>query len=88
MHYWQGRSTVDYHQFEFSNDDHHARKEWVMTANLKLITSFILRVIEYGILGEGSQNSTNQKQESTVSSPLIGWNLRAFPENFVLYWLG
>ena len=31
--------------------------------------------IEYGIFGEGSQISTNQKRESTVFSLLIGRNL-------------
>ena len=31
--------------------------------------------IEYGIIGEGSQFSTNQKRESTVSWLLIGRNL-------------
>ena len=41
--------------------------------------------IEYGIFGEGSQISTNQKRESTVFSPLIGQNLRPFPENTVHY---
>ena len=41
--------------------------------------------IEYEIIGEGSQISTNQKRESTVSWLLIGRNLRPFPDNFVLY---
>ena len=41
--------------------------------------------IEYEIIGEGSQISTNQKRERTVSWLLIGRNLRPFPENFVLY---
>ena len=40
--------------------------------------------LEYGIFGEGSQISTNQKRERTVFSLLIGWNLRPFPENFAL----
>ena len=44
--------------------------------------------IEYEIIGEGSQISTNQKRESTVSWLLIGRNLRPFPDNFVLYWEG
>ena len=43
--------------------------------------------IEYEIIGEGSQISTNQKRESTVSWLLIGRNLRPFPDNFVLYTL-
>ena len=43
-------------------------------------------VIEYGIFGEGSQISTNQKREGTVFSLLIGQNLRPFPENTVLCW--
>ena len=43
------------------------------------------RYIEYEIIGEGSQISTNQKRESTVSWLLIGRNLRPFPDNFVLY---
>ena len=43
-------------------------------------------VIEYEIIGEGSQILTNQKRESTVFSLLIGRNLRPFPDNFVLYW--
>ena len=42
-------------------------------------------LIEYEIIGEGSQILTNQKQESTVFSLLIGRNLRHFPDNFVLY---
>ena len=42
-------------------------------------------IIEYEIIGEGSQISTNQKRESTVSWLLIGRNLRPFPDNFVLY---
>ena len=41
--------------------------------------------IEHEIIGEGSQISTNQKRESTVSWLLIGRNLRPFPDNFVLY---
>ena len=45
-------------------------------------------VIEYGIFGEGSQISTNQKREGTVFSLLIGQNLIPFPKNTVLrlYW--
>ena len=43
--------------------------------------------IEYEIIGEGSQISTNQKRESTVSWLLIGRNLRPFPDNFVLYYI-
>ena len=38
-------------------------------------------IMEYGIIGDGSQISTNQKRESTVFSLLIGENLRPFPEN-------
>ena len=30
-------------------------------------------------------NLANQKRESSVSSLLIGWNLRPFPENTALY---
>ena len=44
-----------------------------------------LRAIEYEIFGEGSQISANQKQENGAFSPLIGQNLRPFPDNFVLY---
>ena len=42
-------------------------------------------VLEYEIIGEGSQISANQKQESTVSWLLIGRNLRPFPDNFALF---
>ena len=42
-------------------------------------------MIEYGIFGEGSQISINQRRESTVFSFLIGRNLGLFPENTVLY---
>ena len=42
-------------------------------------------VLEYDIFGEGSQVSTNQKRECTVLSLLIGWNLRLFLENTILY---
>ena len=42
-------------------------------------------VIEYEIIGEGSQISTNQKRENSAFSLLIGRNLRPFPDNFVLY---
>ena len=35
----------------------------------------IIQNIEYEIIGEGSQISTNQKRESTVSWLLIGRNL-------------
>ena len=45
----------------------------------------ICKKIVYKIIGEGSQISTNQKRESTVSWLLIGRNLRPFPDNFVLY---
>ena len=45
----------------------------------------ICKKIVYEIIGEGSQISTNQKRESTVSWLLIGRNLRPFPDNFVLY---
>ena len=48
---------------------------------------FYNETIEYEIIGEGSQISTNQKRESTVSWLLIGRNLRPFPDNFVLYYL-
>ena len=44
--------------------------------------------IEYEIFGEGSQFSANQKRENTVSSLLIGCNMRPFPENTVLYCIG
>ena len=44
-----------------------------------------VKPIEYEIFGEGSHISTNQRQESTVFSLLIGLNVRPFPENFVLY---
>ena len=42
---------------------------------------------ECGIIGEGSQISTNQKRECTVFSLLIGRNLGAIPspKNTVLY---
>ena len=36
------------------------------------VLSLFCFLIEYGIPGEGSQISTNQKRESTVSSFLIG----------------
>ena len=42
-------------------------------------------LIEYEIIGEGFQISTNQKQENGAFSLLIGQNLRPFPDNFVLY---
>ena len=48
----------------------------------------IQKDIEYEIIGEGSQISTNQKRESTVSWLLIGRNLRPLPDNFVLYCSG
>ena len=51
---------------------------------LTLSILVMMDFIEYDIFGEGSQISTNQKQESTVSSLLIGWNLWPFPENTVL----
>ena len=51
----------------------------------KIINILFSKTIEYGIFGEGSQISTNQKRESTVFSLLIGQNLRPFPENTVLY---
>ena len=41
------------------------------------------RCIEYGIIGEGSQISTNQKRDNSAFSFLIGRNLRPFPENTV-----
>ena len=40
----------------------------------------ITLTIEYGIFGEGSHISTNQKRENSASSLLIGGNLRPFPE--------
>ena len=43
------------------------------------------RTIEYEIIGEGSQISTNQKRANSAFSLLIGQNLRPFPDNFVLY---
>ena len=43
---------------------------------------FLSHRLEYGTSGEGSQISTNQKRESTVFSPLIGRNLRPFPEKY------
>ena len=42
-------------------------------------------LIEYGIIGEGSQILTNHKRENSVFSILIGRNLRPFPDNTVLY---
>ena len=42
-------------------------------------------LIEYEIIGEGSQISTNQKPGNSAFSLLIGGNLRPFPDNFVLY---
>ena len=54
---------------------------WSFLVSYWLMTSHI----EYEIIGEGSQISTNQKRESTVSWLLIGQNLRPFPDNFVLY---
>ena len=48
---------------------------------------FNFNEIQYEIFGEGSHISTNQRQESTVFSLLIGRNVRPFPENFVLYCL-
>ena len=50
----------------------------------ELLDSFSL-CMEYGIFGEGSQISTNQKRERTVFSLLIGRNLRPFPEITVLH---
>ena len=46
----------------------------------------LLLVIEYGIFGEGSHISTNQKLENGAFSLLIGRNMSPFPENAVLYW--
>ena len=46
---------------------------------------FYHTVIEYEIIGEGFQISTNQKPGNSAFSLLIGWNLRPFPDNFVLY---
>ena len=45
----------------------------------------IINPIEYEIIGEGSQISTNQKPGNSAFSLLIGRNLRPFPDNFVLY---
>ena len=44
-------------------------------------------IIEYEIIGEGSQFQilTNQKRVNNAFSLLIGQNLRPFPDNFVLY---
>ena len=50
------------------------------------MTRIILRIkllIEYGVIGEGSQILANQKRESTVISLLIGLNLRPFSKNTV-----
>ena len=41
-------------------------------AALNLTLCFYKTSIEYGIFGEGSKISTNQKRESTLSSILIG----------------
>ena len=46
---------------------------------------YFIVAIKYEIIGEGAQILTNQKRESIVFSPLIGRNLRPFPDNFVLY---
>ena len=43
----------------------------VMTLNQKCV-KMAAKIIEHDIFGEGSQMSTNQKQESTVFSLLIG----------------
>ena len=43
------------------------------------------RIIEYGIFGEGSHISTNQKRENGAFPLLIGRNMRPFPDNTVLY---
>ena len=42
-------------------------------------------LIEHGIIGEGSQISTNQKRENSAFSFLIGQNFRPFLEHTVLY---
>ena len=52
---------------------------------VEYITQKIVTFIEYEIIGEVSQISTNQKRESTVSWLLIGRNLRPFPDNTGLY---
>ena len=41
--------------------------------------------MEYGIFGEGSKTSINQKRENSTFSHLIGKNLRPLPENAVHY---
>ena len=57
------------------------------TYSFSHLTALISILIEYGIIGEGSQILTNQKRENSAFSRLIGRNLRPFPDNTVLYWL-
>ena len=61
----------------------------VLHAVLKYVSFSILGVsyiaIEYGIFGEVSQISTNQKRENSAFSLLIGQNMRPFSENTVFY---
>ena len=45
----------------------------------------LIKLIEYGIFGEGSHIPTNQRRENGAFSLLIGRNMRPFPENTVLY---
>ena len=45
----------------------------------------MLAIIEYGIFGEGSRISTNQKRENSALLILIGRNLRPYPDNTALY---
>ena len=56
-------------------------------SQLEFAVNISLEDIEYEIIGEGSQISTNQKRENSAFSLLIGQNLRPFPDNFVLYWV-
>ena len=42
-------------------------------------------IIEYGIIGEGSQILANQKRENSAFSILMCRNLGPFPDNTVLY---
>ena len=42
-------------------------------------------IIEHGIFGEGSENSTNQKRENSAFLLPFGLNLGPFPKHTVLY---
>ena len=55
------------------------------TAHIYTVPTSFPLPIEYGIFGAGSQISTNQRRESTVSSLLIGLDLRPFPDNTELH---